>query len=196
MLSITLRLSPRSLSGSSHASKIPRASRVVGHVPAVGRAGSRIVVQIHGDLVARGRVGQMLLDVGLSADEADLLAAPDRDADRAARMRADRLQNAHRLDRGDGAVGVVGRAGRGWQRIEMRADEHDLVRAAPDPRRESRRSRCSCSRSLLLIRGAQLEPQLRRHAGLHHPHDHVVVLGHHHHGRHRIVGRAADCRRP
>ena len=127
----------------------------------------------------------MLLHVGLAADEPDLLATPDRDADRAARMRADRFQDAHRFDRGDGAVGVVGGTGCRGQRIEMRADEHDFV-AQHRILAGDLGDHVVAVEVALLVRRAEFEAQLRRHARLHHPHDHVVVLGHDDDGRHRV----------
>ena len=56
-----------------------------------------------------------------------LLPAPEREANRAPRLRADRLENAHRLEHRRGAVGVVGGARRRMPRVEVRADHHDLV---------------------------------------------------------------------
>ena len=69
----------------------------------------------------------MLRHPRLRAVQSFLLAAPEREADRAARLRADRSENARRLEHRRGAVCVVRCARRGVPRIEMGADHHDLV---------------------------------------------------------------------
>ncbi len=127
LLSITLRLSPRSFSGSSQRVENRSRRRVVGHVPAVGGATARIVVQVDGDLVARRGIDEMLLHVGACRRRTRPLR---RSRSRRGSSGADarqRLQDAHRLDDGDDAVGVVGGAGAGRQRIEVGADDHDFV---------------------------------------------------------------------
>ena len=120
----------RSLNGSSHASKIALRGLVAFRVEAVNRTVARIDVEVDGELVARRLVrvaGQMLRDPRLRSEQSFLFAAPQRDANRAARLRADRLENAHRLEDRRRTVGVVGRAGRRVPRVEVGADHHDLV---------------------------------------------------------------------
>ena len=98
-------------------------------VPPVDRPGRRIDVEVDDRLVARVLVGvpfEVLLHVGLRAEQPLFLAAPQRDADRPLRLRADRLQDPHRLHDHRRPVGVVRRAGAGMPRVEMRADQHDL----------------------------------------------------------------------
>src|SRR5690606_18078879 len=78
--------------------------------------------------VGRLRVrGEVLGDVVGRADQALLLAAPQRDADGAARLGADRLEDAHGLHHHRDAGAVVGGAGGGVPGIHVRADHHHLV---------------------------------------------------------------------
>src|SRR5262249_36632500 len=89
---------------------------VVLQLPAEELAGAVVDVEVDVELRARRRVRvprEMLRDPRFRSEQALLLAAPQRDADRAPRPRADRLQNAHRLDDRGRAVGVVGRADSG-----------------------------------------------------------------------------------
>ena len=69
----------------------------------------------------------MLQHVGLRTEQPFFLAAPERDADRATWLDADRLQNARRLHHRRAADRVVGRAGRRLPRIEVTAEHHHFV---------------------------------------------------------------------
>ena len=69
----------------------------------------------------------MLVGVSLAAEEAFLFARPERDANRAARLGFERGENAHDLERDDGACAVIGRAGPGDPAIEVAADHHDFI---------------------------------------------------------------------
>ncbi len=70
----------------------------------------------------------MLGDVGDRAAQALLLAAPQRQANRAPRCHPDRLQDADRLEHHRRANGVVGGAGGGVPRVEVTAQHHHLLR--------------------------------------------------------------------
>ena len=60
------------------------------------------------------RVGaEVLLDIALGAEEAFLFAAPQGDADGAARMDVERFEDAHGFHGDDRAGAVVGGAGAG-----------------------------------------------------------------------------------
>ena len=104
-------------------------------------AGARIDVEVAGEVRVFGlRVlerAEVLLHVGLRAEQALLFAAPQRQANRPARLDADRLQDADRLHHHRAADGVVGRAGRRVPRVEVTAEHHDLLRLVGA--RESRR---------------------------------------------------------
>ena len=70
----------------------------------------------------------------------------------------------------------------------MRANQHDLI-AQHGILAGNLRDDVVAVRVGFLIGRAKLEPKLRRDTRLHHPDDHVVVLGHDRHLRHRIVRR-------
>ena len=111
-------------------------------VEAINRSVAGIDVEVDVELVARGLVrvaGEVLRDPRLRAEQSFLFAAPEREANRAARLRADRFENARRLEHRGRAVGVVRRAGRGMPRVEMAAEHHHFVFAGVDRCRESRR---------------------------------------------------------
>jgi hypothetical protein len=69
----------------------------------------------------------VLLHVAFGAEDALLFARPQADADGAARLDVERLEDAHHFHRDDGARAVVGGAGAGDPAIEMAADHDDLV---------------------------------------------------------------------
>ena len=69
----------------------------------------------------------MLPRPGARAEESFFLAAPEGDANRAARLHADGFENSHHLEHHRRAVGVVGGAKRGVPRIDVRAGHHDLI---------------------------------------------------------------------
>ena len=69
----------------------------------------------------------MLLDVSERAEESFLFAAPQRDANRAPRPHADRLQDPRRLHHHRAADRVVGGACRRVPRVEVSAEHDDLV---------------------------------------------------------------------
>ena len=67
---------------------------------------------------------EMLLDITLRAKQSFFFAAPQTNADGAARMDVEGFQNANRFHHHDGARAVVGGSGAGVPGIEMRA-QHD-----------------------------------------------------------------------
>jgi hypothetical protein len=69
----------------------------------------------------------MVADVGAGAEDALLLAGPESDADGAAGLDAESLENAHGLHGDDGACAVVRCAGAGDPAIEMSAEHDDLI---------------------------------------------------------------------
>src|SRR5262249_24601703 len=71
--------------------------------------------------------GVMLVDVSARSDQSLLFAAPQSDADRAARLDAERLNDPHDLHRDSRSRAIVRGAGSRMPRIEMAADHHDLV---------------------------------------------------------------------
>ena len=73
-------------------------------------------------------------DVGARAERGLLLAREEREPDRAPRREAERLQDPRRLEHGGHARAVVVGALRRVPRVEVRADEHDLVLRAPPGR--------------------------------------------------------------
>jgi hypothetical protein len=97
------------------------------HVKAERLAASRIVIQIHRELVACGRSVEVLRQIGARAQQALLFAAPERYADRAPRLGAEGAKDPHRLDQRRGGISVVRSAGRGVPRVEVSANEHDLI---------------------------------------------------------------------
>ena len=97
------------------------------HVEAQRLAASGIVVQIHGQPVSCGRGVEVLREIGARAEQSLLLAAPQRRPDGAPRRGAERAEDAHRLHDGHRAIRVVGGAAGRVPRVEMRANEHDLV---------------------------------------------------------------------
>ena len=70
---------------------------------------------------------EVLVDVRARAVEALLLAGPEADADRAARLHVQGLQDPHDFHRDDRAGAVVRRARAAVPRVEVGADHHDLV---------------------------------------------------------------------
>src|SRR4051812_30247440 len=100
------------------------------HVEAVDRPVAGIDVEVHVELVARGAVrvtGEMLRDPRLRSVQSLLLATPEREANRAPRASAHRLEYARGFEDGRRAVGIVGRAGSGVPGVQVSADHHDLV---------------------------------------------------------------------
>src|SRR5690242_18979817 len=74
---------------------------IVLQIPAVDRAGAVVDVEVDVEFVARRPVRvarKMLGGPRLRSKEPLLLAAPERDADRPPRPRADRMEDAHGLD--------------------------------------------------------------------------------------------------
>ena len=69
----------------------------------------------------------MLRDEGARAQSPCFLAAPERDADRPARLQVERLEDAHGLHRDRDAGPVVGRAGAAVPRVHVPAQHHELV---------------------------------------------------------------------
>ena len=101
---------------------------------AANLAAAVVGVEVGGDLrllrLQRHRldVGDVLADVGARAEQPLLLAAPQADPDRPARLGADRLQNPQRLHHRAAAGRVVGGAGRVGVRVEVRAEQDDFRR--------------------------------------------------------------------
>ena len=94
-------------------------------------AGAGIDVEI---AIERGEFGlgllegaEVLFDVGLRTEQPFLLARPERDADGAARLEPERLDDARGLHHHGRADRVVGGAGGGVPRIEVTAEHDDLV---------------------------------------------------------------------
>ena len=100
-----------------------QAARATGAVVDVEVAGKRL----EGGFRLLGSA-EVLAHVGLRTEQALLLAAPQRDADRPPRLDADGRQDARRLHHHGAADGVVGCTGAGVPRVEMAAEHHDLVR--------------------------------------------------------------------
>ena len=131
-----------------------------------------------------GEGAEVLLHVALRAVEALLLAGPERDADRPARLEVQRLQDADGLHRDDGAGAVVGGSGAGDPAVEMAADHDDLVLqfgiGAGDLG--------DGVEAVLVVAGElRLDVDLERdrHVGLGEVREAVVVLDHHHGVRNR-----------
>jgi hypothetical protein len=97
------------------------------HVEAEGFTASRIVVQIDGELVACSRRVEVLRQIGARTEQPLLLAAPEGEPNRSPRLGSECAKNACRLHHRNRAVGVVGGAARRVPRIEVCADEHDLI---------------------------------------------------------------------
>ena len=74
-----------------------------------------------------GEGAEVLLHVALRAVEPLLFAGPQGDADGAARLEVERLEDADGLHGDDGAGTVVGGSGAGDPAIEVAADHDDLV---------------------------------------------------------------------
>src|SRR6185437_13383821 len=70
---------------------------------------------------------EVVLHVGEGAEETFFLAAPECDADRAARLGAGGLEDARGLHHDRAADRVVGGAGRAGPRVEVAAHHHDFV---------------------------------------------------------------------
>ena len=104
-------------------------------------AGAGVDVEVAGEVGVFGlRIlerAEVLLHVRLRAEQPLLLAAPQRQADRAARLDADRLQDPDGFHHHRAADRVVGRAGRRVPRVEVAAEHHDFLRLVGA--RESRR---------------------------------------------------------
>ena len=63
----------------------------------------------------------------MRAQQAFFFAAPQRDANGAARLNADGFENAHRLHDDRAAGGVIGSARAGVPGVKVRAEHHELV---------------------------------------------------------------------
>ena len=102
------------------------------HRHAARAAGAGVDVEVAGEVGVLGlRVldhPEVLLHIRLRSEQALFLAAPERDADRAARLDADRLQDADRLHHHRAADGVVGGAGGRVPRIDVAAEHHHFLR--------------------------------------------------------------------
>jgi hypothetical protein len=69
----------------------------------------------------------MTVGVVARAEQSLLFAAPERDADGAARLESGGVEDAQHFHHRRRAGGVVGGAGRAVPRIEVRANQHDVV---------------------------------------------------------------------
>src|SRR5688572_2168578 len=85
------------------------------------------IVLVEGDLQTVDDV-LMVLREGTRSERALLLAAPVASENRAARTGVCLLEDAHRLEHGDRARPVVGGAGGAVPAVEVRREEHILVR--------------------------------------------------------------------
>src|SRR5579872_3008930 len=96
-------------------------------------AGAGVVVEIGRQLGILGfrlhgfAIGEMLLDVGLGAEQTFLLPTPERDANGAVQLDVESLENADGFDRDRAARAVVGRARAAMPGIEVSAEHDDLV---------------------------------------------------------------------
>ena len=70
---------------------------------------------------------EMMLDVTLRAEQAFFFAAPQADADGAARLDVERFQDADGFHHDDGAGAVVGGSGAGVPGVEVRAQHDDFI---------------------------------------------------------------------
>ena len=192
MPSMMFRVAPRSFSGASQRSKIALAL-VPFHVEAERPAASGIVVQVDGELIACGRRVEVLREVGAGAEQPLLLAAPERRADRAPRLGAERAEDAHRLHHGDRAVRVVGGAARGVPRIEVPADQHDLIAQRGIASRDLGDDVVAVPVVLEVAR-PQLHAQRHRMSTRGQPREHVVLLAGHDDRRDGVGWRWRDCR--
>ena len=165
-----------------------RADRLhVLQVPAVDLAGAVVDVEVDVELGARGGIavaGEVLGHPRSRPEQSLLFAAPQRDANRPPRPRADRLQDPHRLDHRRRAVGVVGGADAGVPRIEVAADHHDLVAQRRIGARQLREDVVGVAAVGVVERRLHVDAQLHRDVVLQHAGDHVVVLGAERHRRH------------
>ena len=107
-------------SGGPKIVRAAHAARAVVDVPVARRAWRSPAVGASAD-------AEVPLDVVERSEQSLFFAAPERDADRAARLRADGLQDARGLQHDRAADRVVGRAGRARPRVEMAAEHHDFV---------------------------------------------------------------------
>ena len=121
-------------SGAIHCSKIGRDRQVALHPDAADLAGAVVGVEIGGELArapasasSSSTSAEVLAHVGARAEQALFFAAPERDADRAARPGADRFQDPQRFHHRRAAGRVVGGAGRERMRVEVGAEQHDFA---------------------------------------------------------------------
>ena len=131
----------------------------------------------------------MLLRVRLRAKEPLLFSAPDGRADGATRRDPQRLQDAHRLDQLGHGIRIVARAGGGVPRVDVRAQEHDLVADARIRTGKLGDDVVPVGVGRVVTR-LHVGPKLHRRAALECAHQQVVVLRGDDHRGHRVVGRA------
>ena len=120
----------------------------------------------------------------MRAEQPFLLAAPEGDADGAARLDVERLQDAHGLHGHRRPGRVVGGAGAGVPGIEVGAEHHDLALLV---RARDLRDRVVGGRVLVVEARADVQLQLHVHLAVQEAGQAVVLLGRHHQRRHARV---------
>ena len=166
--------------------------RVALAVPAINRARTRIVVEVHRQLRARAGIrvaSVVLLHVGLGAQQSLLLPTPDGRANRAPGRNAEALEDSHCLHELRHGVGVVARPGGRVPRVDVRAEQHDFIadlRITAGNLRDHVVAVRVCGVVACLHVGAKPHgrPTLER------PHEQVVMLRGHDRRGHGILGRA------
>jgi hypothetical protein len=127
----------------------------------------------------------MFGDPRLRSEQPLLFAAPQRDADRPARARADRLQDPHRFHHRRGAVGVVGGADAGVPRVQVGANHDDFVFQNGIGPRQLGDHVVGVAAVGIVERRLDVDAQLHGNVLLQVARDQVVVLGAQRHRRHR-----------
>ncbi len=123
----------------------------------------------------------MLRDVGPGAEEPLLLAGPQRDADRAARLQLEGPEDPHRLHHHRTPRRVVVGAGAGMPGVEVGAQHHDLVRQV---RAGNLRHRVVGHQVIVVKLGPDVDLELDLLFFVQQARDPVVVLERHRQRRH------------
>ena len=133
---------------------------------------------------------RVILDEGARAVQPLFLAAPVSNENRAAWRGIDRSKNAHRLHHGHRSGAVVGRPSRRRPRIEVRRQDHVLVRLLASADFGNGVEDGTLAAHL----GRRVDPEPRRLPPLGEARQQAVVLARHVEGQHAKSRRPRPCR--